>query len=84
MQLSEYKFCDYSDNRNKFIACFHYFYDTEKINRLKQFLEVNKNRNVDILCPSFLKDEIKKELPNAIFTTFEIEKYVDTKRNIYG
>ena len=61
--LAEYRFCDYTDYQNKYVSTF-YFLDTEKINRIKQFLRENKNKNADIICSSELKNEIQKEIPN--------------------
>lgn len=84
LELAEYRFCDYTDHKHKFVSYFNWFYDTEKVSRLKQFLEVNKNRNADVICPIELKDEIKKELPKANYSIIDVDKYVDLKRNLYG
>ena len=80
--LAEYKFCDYTDYKNKYIS-FIYFYDTEKINRIRNFLRENRNKNVDIICSEELKEQIKKELPNANYIIIDLENYIDRKRNIY-
>ena len=80
--LSEYKFCDYCDYKNKYISYF-YFLDSEKINRLKYFLRENKNKSAYIICPSNLKELIQKELPSAIFSCIDLEEFIDKERNIY-
>lgn len=80
--ISEYNFCDYTDYKNKYISCF-YFLDTEKINRIKYFLRENKNKNADIICREELKNQIKKELPNANYFCINLEEFVDKERNIY-
>ncbi len=80
--LAEYRFCDYTDYQNKYVSLF-YFLDTEKINRIKQFLRENKNKNADIICSSELKNEIQKEIPNANYITIDLEKYIDKERRFY-
>ena len=82
MFLSEYNFCDYTDNKSKYIAYF-YFLDTEKINRIKYFLRENKNKNADIICSKELEPKIKKELPNCNYIIVDLEDYIDKERNIY-
>ena len=74
--LAEYNFCDYSDYKSKYISTF-YFFDTEKINRIKYFLRENKNKNADIICSTELKKEIQKELPRANYIAVKLEKYID-------
>lgn len=80
--LSEYSFCDYTDYKNTYVSYF-YFLDTEKINRIKQFLRENKNKNADIICNTELEKEIKKELPTARYITVNLEEYIDKERNYY-
>ena len=80
--LSEYNFCDYTDNKNKYINNF-YFFDTEKVTRIKYFLRENKSKNVDIICSNELEEQIKKELPNCNFWVVNLEEYIDKERNIY-
>lgn len=82
VDLSEYRFCDYTDYRNTYVSYF-YFLDTEKINRIKQFLRENKNKNADIICNTELEKEIKKELPMARYITVNLEEYIDKERNYY-
>lgn len=82
MFLSEYSFCDYTDYKNTYISYF-YFLDTEKINRIKQFLRENKNKNADIICNAELEKEIRKELPTAKFVIVDLEEYIDKERNYY-
>ena len=82
LTLSEFNFCDYTNNKNLYVSCF-YFVDTEKINRIKYFLRENKNKNAHIICNSELETEIKKELPNADYIVVDLEDYIDKERNVY-
>ena len=49
VHLSEYNFCDYTDKNHKYISYF-YFIDTEKVNRIDNFLKNNLSKKVDIIC----------------------------------
>ena len=80
--LSEYNFCDYTDYRHTYIS-YLYFLDTEKVTRIKQFLRENRNKNIDIICNTQLKKELKKELPMARYITVDLEEYIDKERNYY-
>lgn len=80
--LAEYSFCDYTDYKKTYIAYF-YFLDTEKINRIKQFLRENRNKNIDIICNTQLEQELKKELPTAHYIIVDLEEYIDKERNYY-
>lgn len=80
--LAEYRFCDYTDYKHKFISTF-YFLDTEKITRIKYFLRENKNKNADIICDAKLENELKKELPTAHYIVADLEEYIDKERNYY-
>lgn len=80
--LSEYNFCDYTDYKNKYVSIF-YFFDTEKVTRIKHFLRENKNKNADIICSIELANELKQELPNSHYIMINLEDYIDKERNIY-
>ena len=80
--LSEHNFCDYTDNKNKYISTF-YFLDIEKINRIKTFLREHENKNIDIICSFELKELIKKQLPSAHFCVINLEDYIIKETNIY-
>lgn len=80
--LAEYSFCNYTDYKNTYISYF-YFFDTEKINRIKYFLRENKNKNIDIICSVELEKEIRKELPAAKYIIVDLEEYIDKERNVY-
>ena len=80
--LSEYNLCDYTDYRHTYIS-YLYFLDTEKVTRIKQFLRENRNKNIDIICNTQLKKELKKELPMARYITVDLEEYIDKERNYY-
>lgn len=80
--LSEYNFCEYSNFKNEYINTF-YFFDTEKINRIKYFLRENKNKNITIICNSILQEELQKELPNCNYKIVDLEKYIDKQHIVY-
>jgi len=80
--LAEYTFCDYTDLKGKYISVF-YFWDSEKINRIKYFLRENKNKNADIICSAELKKQIQKELPTAHYIVVDLENYIDKECNVY-
>ncbi len=80
--LSEYNFCDYTDYKHTYIS-YLYFFDTEKITRIKQFLRENKNKSADIICNSELAKEIKKLIPKANYIIVDLEEYIDKERNYY-
>ena len=80
--ISYYNFCDYMDMKDRFINYF-YFIDTEKINRILQFLRESKEKHVDIICSKELKEFLKRIIPRAKYNVIDLEKYIDRKRNIY-
>ena len=80
--LSKYSFCEYTNEKDKFINTF-YFIDTEKISRIRYFLRENNNKNIDILCSSELKTTLQEEIPSARYILVDLEKYIDKKRNVY-
>ena len=49
VHLSEYNFCDYTDNEQKYITTF-YLIDTEKINRINNFTQNNLKKHAEIIC----------------------------------
>ena len=81
--LSEYNFCEYTDLKNTYITTF-YFYDTEKVNRIKYFLRENKDKKADIICNSEIAERLKMDIPSAKFYITDIEKYIDKEKNVYG
>lgn len=80
--ISYYNFCDYIDMKNTFINYF-YFLDTEKINRINQFLRENKDKYVDIVCSKELKEFLKRVITKAKYNVVDLENFIDRKRNIY-
>ena len=63
VHISEYNFCDYTDSKNKYISLFFYL-DTEKMNRIDNFLNNNPSKSIDIFCEkeisSFLRQRISE------------------------
>ena len=78
VHLAGYKFCDYTDYKDKFVSLF-YFVDTEKIMRNWLFINENKFRNATIICPKEIEELIRKELPTANYVTIELEDYIDKR-----
>ena len=56
--LSEYNFCDYTDNKNKYISTFD-FIDAEKINRINTFLINNSNKKIEIVSNENIKEILR-------------------------
>ena len=80
--LSEYSFCKYTNNKDKFINTF-YFIDTEKITRLKYFIRENSTKRAYIICNSEVETKLRKELPDANYCVVDLEKYIDKERKYY-
>lgn len=80
--ISGYNFCDYTDNKDKFVSYF-YFIDTEKINLLKYFLRENKDKKVDIVCNIVLLETLKKELPNQNYHIVDFDDFIKERFNVY-
>lgn len=81
--LADYNFCEYTDYKNKYINTF-YFFDTEKVNRIKYFLKENKDKNADIVCNRQLKEMLIKELPNCNYNIIDLEKYIEREPFYYA
>lgn len=82
VHLSKYYFCEYSNNKDKYINTF-YFIDTEKINRFKYFIKENSANIVHIVCTTELEKSLRKALPNANYCVVNLEKYIDKERRYY-
>ena len=79
VHIAEYNFCDYTNNKDKYIATF-YMIDTEKINRINVFLENNKNKQVDIICEESIIRNLGQELPLANYKVINLSDYIDKIR----
>jgi hypothetical protein len=82
IHLSEYNFCDYTDNRNKYITTF-YFVDTEKINRIDTFLINNINKQADIICSKSIVKLLGKEIPTANYKLINLDEFIEKDIKIY-
>ena len=82
VHLSAYNFCDYTDNKNKFISSFN-FIDTEKINRIDIFLK-NNSKQVEIICTENIKETLKRELPGANYKVIDLGEFIEKEIRIYG
>lgn len=80
--LCEYSFCEYTNNKDKFINTF-YFIDTEKITRLKYFIRENSTKKAYIICNSKLETRLRKELPDANYCVVDLEQYIDKEQKYY-
>ncbi len=80
--LSKYNFCEYSNNKDIFINTF-YFIDTEKIIRFKYFINESSTKRAYIVCDMELKENLRKELPNANYRVVNLEKYIDKEKRYY-
>lgn len=82
VHLSEYNFCDYTDNRNKYISYF-YFLDTEKINRIDNFLRNNKPKQADIICDESIVKFLGQELPTANYKIINLDEFIEKDIKVY-
>lgn len=80
--LSGYSFCDYTDYKSIYVSVFN-FIDTEKINRIKQFLRENNNKKADIICSPEIEIILRKEIPEAKFVVVDLEQYTDKEKRYY-
>lgn len=79
--ISEYNNCDYTNKRQLFVNCF-YFLDTEKINRIKNFLS-NNNKSVDIVCNKILYEYLSSLFPDFKYRIIDLEKFIDKEITYY-
>lgn len=82
LTLSEFNFCDYTNNKNLYVSCF-YFVDTEKINRISTFMQNNTNKKVDIICPKSIVKYLGSELATCNFHLIDIDKFIEKEINFY-
>lgn len=82
VHLAEYNFCEYTNNKEKFINTF-YFIDTDKIARFKLFMRESPSKSADIICNKELATILRKEMPNANFCVVDLENYIDKERRCY-
>lgn len=80
--LSEYSFCEYTNNKDKFINTF-YFIDTEKIARLKFFMRESPRKKAYIICNTELEEKIREELPEVNYCVANLENYIDKEHRYY-
>ncbi len=80
--LSQYSFCEYTNNKDKFINTF-YFIDTEKVTRFKYFIRENSTKRAYIICTTEMETRLRKELPDANYCVVDLEKYIDKERRCY-
>lgn len=82
VHLSEYNFCDYTDNRNNYISYF-YFLDTEKISRIDNFLRNNKPKQADIICDESIVRFLGQELPTANYKIINLDEFIEKDIKVY-
>ena len=82
LTLSEFNFCDYTNNKNLYVSCF-YFVDTEKINRIDTFMKNNESKKVDILCPKAIAKYLLNKLPNCNFHIVNIDEFIEKEIIFY-
>lgn len=82
LNLSEFNFCDYTDNKDLYISCF-YFIDTEKINRIITFMQNNPNKKIHIVCTTNIAEYLKKILVNCNFHIININNFIEKEINFY-
>ena len=65
-----------------YVSCF-YFVDTEKINRISTFMQINTNKKVDIICPKSIVKYLGSELATCNFHLIDIDKFIEKEINFY-
>lgn len=80
--LAKYNFCEYTNDKDKFINTF-YFIDTDKIARFKLFMRESPSKSADIICSTELETILRKEIPNANFYVVDLENYIDKEKRYY-
>lgn len=80
--LSEYNFCDYINKKSHYISVF-YFLDTEKINRIRNFISTNQGKVTDIICDEQLHSILQKELVTTNLKIISLEPYIEKSIKIY-
>lgn len=82
VHISEYNFCDYTNNKDKYITTF-YLIDTEKINRVNMFLKNNEGKKADIICDESIIRNLGQELPLANYKLVNLSDFIDKNIKIY-
>lgn len=82
VHISEYNFCDYTNNKNKYISTF-YMLDTEKINRINMFLKNNENKKIDIISSEEESLILRKLLLQVNYNTINLSEFIDRNVRIY-
>lgn len=82
VHLAEYNFCEYTNNKDKFINTF-YFIDTDKIARFKLFMRESPSKSADIICNKELATILRKEMHDANFCVVDLENYIDKEKRYY-
>lgn len=80
--LSEYNFCDYTDQESKYIVT-SYLLDTEKINRINNFLRNNDKKTINIICDGEVENLLRKEVPTAKYDIIDFSYYIDEEIRYY-
>ena len=82
LHISEFNFCDYTNSSSKYVACF-YFIDTEKINRIKTFMQNNIDKKVDIICDESIIKQLGQELALCNFNLVNISNFIEKEIRLY-
>lgn len=82
VHLAEYIFCEYTNNKDKFINT-SYFIDIDKIARFKLFMRESPSKSADTVCSTEFETILRSELPNANFCVVDLENYIDKERRYY-
>lgn len=80
--LSDSKFFDYTDKKNKYIVYF-YLIDTEKVNRIRTFMQNNIKQKVEIICDCSIVQYLAKELVNCNLYPIEINNFIEREIHFY-
>ena len=82
VHIAEYNFCDYTNNKDKYITTF-YLLDTEKINRIDIFLKSNNDKQIDIICSDKIVRFLGSELPLANYKLINMSDFIEKDIRVY-
>lgn len=82
MFLSRYNFCEYENGSNKYLVTMK-LCDTEKINKIKNFLLNNKDKSIEIVCDEETKNIIQKYLSGVIYNIVDLDEFTDKEIKYY-
>ena len=82
VHLAGYSFCDYTDYQDEFVSTF-YFLDTEKVNRIGNFIRENPSKTATIIFSKEIESMLKHIFPKANCISIDMEEYIEKEIHYY-